>query len=163
MMCAVRPRQGCALLVAIVAIGTGCTQSESKLSSMQLAGGNGGGHFEVTVDYPSVVKHGAGMRLLRFEHQNVGGAIVSYEFDVTVEHSPKGCVIRNMMRWSDEQESLRIGSWPGEGFHLRPGESVGQVRDISLASNCRGQLEFAVVAIPKGESPTIGHIAITVT
>jgi hypothetical protein len=147
----------------MIAIGTGCTHSKSTLSSMQLAGGNGDGHFEVTIDYPGVVKHGADVRLLRFEHRSVGSAIVSYEFDVAVEHSPKGCVIRNMMRWSDEQESMRIGSWPDEGFHLRPGESVGQVRDISLASNCRGQLEFAVVAIPKGQAPTIGHVTITVT
>jgi hypothetical protein len=129
---------------------------------MQLAGGSGDGHFEVTVDYPNVVKHGADVSLLRFEHRNVGGAIVSYEFDVTVEHSPKGCVIRNMLRWSDEQESLRIGSWPGEGFNLKAGESVRAVRDISLASNCRGQIEFAVVAIAKGQGPTIGHVAITV-
>jgi hypothetical protein len=151
------------LLASIIAIGTGCSHSESHLSSLQLDGGNNDGRFEVTVSYPSVVKHGPDVRLLRFEHRSVGSAIVSYKFDVAVEHSPKGCVIRNMMLWSDEQESLRVGSWPGEGFHLRAGESVGQVRDISLASNCRGQLEFAVIAIPTGESPTIGNITITVT
>jgi hypothetical protein len=56
-MCAVGSRPACVLLVAIIAIGTGCTHSKSTLSSVQLAGGNGDGHFEVTIDYPGVVKH----------------------------------------------------------------------------------------------------------
>ena len=151
------------LLASIIAIGTGCTHSESHLSSLQLGGGNSDGRFEVTVRYPSAVKHGADVRLLHFEHRNVGGAIASYEFDVAVERSPKGCAVRNMMLWSDARESLRIGSWPGGGFNLRRGESVGTVRDTSLAPNCRGELQFVVVAVPKGGAPTIGHLAITVT
>jgi hypothetical protein len=146
-----------------IAIGSGCAGSGLKLSTVDLAGGNSEGSFDATVRYPSVVKPGVDLSLLRLEHRNVGGSIASYDFDVALERSPPGCAINNMNLWSDEQASMRIGSWPAGGFNLRSGESVSTVRPVSLAQSCRGDIRFAVVAIPKGGSPIVRHIDITVT
>jgi hypothetical protein len=131
---------------------------------VQLDGGNTRGSFDATVTYAKAVKHGASVRLFRFEHRIVGGVLASYGFEVALEHAPAGCVIRNMMPWPDAQQSLRIGSWPGGGFNLRSDTGpISSVRDASLAANCRGVLGFAVVAVPQGGQPIVKHIAITVT
>lgn len=147
-----------------IALGMGCASSESRLSSVKLDGGNSRGRFEATVTYPDTIKHGPHVRLFHFEHQNAGGAIASYMFEVALERAPNGCAIQNMMTWSDERESLRIGSWPTGGLNLRSGTPPFKtVQDVPLASNCRGRLQFAVVAVPKGGLPIVKHIAIAVT
>jgi hypothetical protein len=133
-------------------------------ASVQLDGGDVRGSFEATVSYPNAVTHGPNVRLLRLEHRAIDGALASYEFGAAVEHAPPGCVVRNMMLWSDAQQSrLGIG-WPNEGFNLRPDDGPFKtVQDVSLAANCRGDLRLAVVAVPKGGQPIVKHIAIRVT
>ena len=146
-----------------IALGAGCASSGSRLLSVELVGGNSRGRFEVTVTYARAIKLGPDVRLFNFEHQNVGGAVASYAFEVALDRAPKGCSIQNMMLWSDEQESLRSGSWPTEGFNLRSATvSFKTVQDVPLPLDCRGDLQFAVVAVPKGGRPIVKHIAITV-
>lgn len=147
----------------VFAIGAGCAHSDSAVNPTRLVGGNARGQFEVVVTAPRTLHAGTDVRLFRMEHRNVGGRLASYAFDVALDRAPSGCRVTNMMRWSDVQQSLRIGSWPGGGYNLRPETgAVDSVEDAPIPATCHGTLSFAVVAVPSGGSPIVKHIAIAV-